>query len=190
MLPRRLLCRLPCVWPAASLVCAPPWRFCVANAVYAVITFQRSHFRSPFPIHIIGSARSCVLMAGMAALDRSRFRQVPRDTGSHLGGRNGCFVATQCTDDAHHRGDHQTVSDGGGNSSMLRSTRFFFAEISLALSFSRMFLSFCGCARQNFVSLCISCAQANEKGRRDRHTHALTMTMPTIVRPGLAHVLD
>ena len=44
-------------------------------------------------------------MAGMAALDRSRFRQVSRDTGSHPGGRNGCFVATQCTDDAHHRGD-------------------------------------------------------------------------------------
>ena len=62
----------------------------------------------------------------------------------------------------------------------------FFAEISLVLSFSRLFLSFCGCARQHFVSLCISCAQANEKGRRDRHTHALTMTMSTIVRPKLA----
>ena len=136
MLPRRLLCRLPCVWPAASLVCAPPWRFCVANAVYAVITFQRSHFRSPFPIHIIGSARSCVLMAGMTALDRSRFRQVSRNTESHPGGRNGCFVATQCTDDAHHRGDHQTVSDGGGNSSMLRSTRFLCRNLAGVILFS------------------------------------------------------
>ena len=74
-------------------------------------------------------------MARMAALDRSRFRQVSRDTGSHPGGRNGCFVATQCTGDAHHRGDHQTVSDGGDNSSMLRSTRFLCRNLAWSYPF-------------------------------------------------------